>query len=272
VGGSVERGARVTLVTWNMDHWQGTDDRRAAGWDYLDGRFAERVDWDIALLQECVPPASRERVLFEPVRNGPWGTAVVTRAADLRGVAVEVSHPGCLVVGEVVLGERGPLTVVALYGVHESSRFVGGELYDMRYVITTVHRLLSDLNPLIDRHGRHRTKQPLVVGGDLNLSTQIDPPDRDRHRNALERFVTLGLTDAWLVSPDSVPADDCRCGEGPACRHVRTHTHRRSPRPWQLDYVFANPTLRVRSCRTIIDGHTWERSDHAPVVAVLERL
>jgi hypothetical protein len=113
VEGRVERGGRVTVVSWNMDHWQGTDERRAAGWDYLDGRLAEQVDWDVALLQECVPPASRERVLFEPVRNGPWGTAVVTRGADLRRVAVEVSHPGCLVTGEVVLGERGLLTVPA---------------------------------------------------------------------------------------------------------------------------------------------------------------
>jgi hypothetical protein len=43
---------------------------------------------------------------------------------------------------------------------------------------------------------------PLVLGGDLNVSTQLDPPDRERHRNALERFKTLGLTDAWIVSPD----------------------------------------------------------------------
>jgi endonuclease/exonuclease/phosphatase family metal-dependent hydrolase len=56
----------------------------------------------------------------------------------------------------------------------------------------------------------------------------------------------------------------------PDCGHVRTHTHNRSQRPWQLDYVFANRALEFTSCRTVIDAHTWERSDHAPVVAELQ--
>jgi hypothetical protein len=96
------------VVSWNLDHWQGSAERRAEAWRYLDETLAEKLDWDVALLQECVPPAGRAGVVFRPVRGGPWGTAVVTRGADVRHLDLEDdSLPGCLVAAEVDLGERG---------------------------------------------------------------------------------------------------------------------------------------------------------------------
>ena len=85
----------------------------------------------------------------------------------------------------------------------------------------------------------------------------------------LRRCEELGLTDGWTVSPDAERAEDCDCADAPGCGHVPTHTHNRSARPWQLDSVLANRALRFESCRTIIDDATWQRSDHAPVVARL---
>ena len=259
------------MVSWNLDYWQGSEERRDAAWRYLDGTLAAKLQWDVALLQECVPPQGRPDLLFRPVRNGPWGTAVVTRGAPLRPLELEDdSLPGCLVAAEVDLGERGEVTVVSLYGLNDFAKRVGGETSPHRYAITGVHRLLSDLTPLIDLRGRVRSPRPLVLAGDLNVSTQLDSPDRERHRNVLDRFTSLGLIDAWTVSPDKVPADDCVCADAPSCGHVRTHTHRRSAKPWQDDYVFVNRRLRVASCRTVLDDETWQRSDHAPVVAILE--
>jgi endonuclease/exonuclease/phosphatase family metal-dependent hydrolase len=267
----VRSGAQVRVVSWNLDHWQGSRERRAAAWRYLDGPLVEELQWDVALLQECVPPPHRTDCLFRPVRNGPWGTAIVTRGAPLHTLELEDdSLPGCLVAAEVDLGERGNVTVVSLYGLNDFPKRVGDETSPHRYAITGVHRLLSDLTPLIDLRGRVRAPRPLILAGDLNVSTQLDPPDRERHRNVLERFASLGLTDAWNVSPDKLPAEDCSCADAPTCGHVRTHTHRRSAKPWQDDYVFVNRRLRVTSCRTVIDDLTWDRSDHAPVATILE--
>jgi endonuclease/exonuclease/phosphatase family metal-dependent hydrolase len=86
----------------------------------------------------------------------------------------------------------------------------------------------------------------------------------------LERFAGLGLTDAWVAAHQAMVAPDCDCADEP-CRHVRTHTHRRSVRPWQLDYVFTNATWDVDAITTAIDEHTWSRSDHAPVVVSLRQ-
>jgi endonuclease/exonuclease/phosphatase family metal-dependent hydrolase len=264
-------GSQVRVVSWNLDHWQGSAERRAEAWRYLDDTLAQELDWDVALLQECVPPAVRAGVVFRPVRGGPWGTAVVTRGAEVRHCDLEDdSLPGCLVAAEVDLGERGELTVVSMYGLNEFRKWAGEQTSAYRYTITSAHRLLSDLTPLIDLRSRVRSPRPLVLAGDLNVSTQLDPPDRERHANALERFASMGLTDAWEVSPDKVPADDCVCADAPGCGHVRTHRHRNSAKPWQDDYVFVNRRLTVVSCRTIIDEHTWQRSDHAPVAAILE--
>lgn len=262
----------VTVISWNLNHWRNDTRRREAAWHHLDEGLAAEVDWDIALLQECQPPDSRDRpTVWQPVRDHDWGTAVTTRHAPLRAVRLEDhSHPGCAVAADVDLGARGTVTAVSLYGLQEYAKKIDGEPYPTRYAVTALHRMLSDLTPLIDHHSRHRNARPLLLGGDLNISTQIDPPDRQRHVEVLERFASLGLEDAWQVSPDSDPATDCTCPWHPTCRHVRTHTHPRSTRPWQLDYIFTNRRFTMRSCRTVVDEDTWHRSDHAPIAATLE--
>jgi endonuclease/exonuclease/phosphatase family metal-dependent hydrolase len=194
---------------------------------------------------------------------------VVARTGEVRRIELEDdSHPGCVVAADVRLDGGARHTAISLYGLQEYRKHIDGEPYRLRYAVTAVHRILSDLTPLIDLHGRSRVKRPLVLGGDLNVSSQIDPPDRRRHREVLERFAGLGLKDTWAAAPDSIRAPDCTCEDQP-CRHVRTHTHGRSPRPWQLDYVFANPAWKPISAETHLDEDTWTRSDHAPVVVRL---
>ncbi len=264
------KGDRLTLVTWNLNHWRQSAASRADAWEYLAGELAEQVEWDVALLQECTPPPDWPYpILWSELETYGWGTAVTTRNGTLRPVALEDdSHPGCVVAAEVALDGQA-FTLASLYGRQEHTKEVDGEPYGLKYAITAVHRMLSDLTPLIDQRGRRRRPEPLVLAGDLNISTQLSPPDRERHAGLLRRCAELGLTDGWTVSPDAQRAPDCDCVAAPDCGHVRTHTHNRSTRPWQLDYVFANRALEFTSCRTVIDAHTWQRSDHAPVVAEL---
>ena len=266
--GREEEGA-VTVVTWNMNHWQNNQAARQAAWDYLHGPLVDETGWGVALLQECAPPEGSDRCIWAPIRDHAWGTAVLVRTGAIRRIELEDdSHPGCVVACEVTREDGTTMAVVSLYGLQEYARHIDGEPYRLRYAVTAVHRMLSDLTPLIDQHGRHRTKRPLLLGGDLNISSQIDPPDRRRHIEVLDRCAGLGLEDAWTVSPDSEPAADCVCLDVD-CRHVRTFTHRQSRKPWQLDYVFTNPALQVTSARAIIDDNTWTRSDHAPVAVTV---
>ena len=257
-----------SAISWNMNHWRQSPETRAMAWDHLAGALEEQTDWDVALLQECLPPPTWPHpIVWRAVAGQPWGTAVTTRWSKLDEVQLEDdSHPGCVVAARVT-SDVGPVTAVSLYGLQEHARSIDGEPSTMRASVTAVHRMLSDLTPLVDREGRSRAGGALVIGGDLNVSTQMPPPERRRHAEVLERFAGLGLTDGWDVSPDKVAAPDCDCPDAPACGHVRTHTHNMSTRPWQLDHVFANRRLRFTSCRTLIDADTWTRSDHAPVLA-----
>lgn len=259
---------RFSVVSWNMNHWRQAPEMRAMAWDHLATALDAELDWDVAFLQECVPPADWPHpIVWRPVAGQPWGTAVTTRSTGIEEVGLEDdSHPGCVVAARVP-SDFGEVTAVSVYGLQERARSIDGEPYTIRYAVTAVHRMLSDLTPLIDRAGRSRPGGPLILGGDLNVSTQMPPPDRRRHAEVLDRFAGLGLTDGWTVSRDKEPAPDCDCPEAPGCGHVRTHTHNRSLRPWQLDHVFANRHLTFRSCRTLIDADTWTRSDHAPVAA-----
>ena len=45
---------------------------------------------------------------------------------------------------------------------------------------------------------------------------------------------------------------------------------RDSAKPWRDDYAFADERLRLVSCRAVIDDDIRNRSDHAPVAAILE--
>lgn len=262
-------GDQLSVVSWNMNHWQNSPAARDAAWDYLYGPLAEKTGWDVALLQECRPRLSDAVCVWVPVRDLAWGTAVAVRSGTIRRIELEDdSHRGCVVATAVELDRGVRCTAVSLYGLQEQCKRVDGELHGLRYAVTAVHRMLSDLTPLIDHHGRRRAKCPFVAGGDLNVSTQIDPPDRRRHREVLDRLAGLGLQDAWEWALDDQLATDCACADEP-CRHVRTHTHRRSTRPWQLDYVFANAAWQVDSVQTVLDDDTWSRSDHAPVSAHL---
>ncbi len=112
-------------------------------------------------------------------------------------------------------------------------------LIEYGYAVTTVHRILSDLTPLFDTSNGQR----VVVGGDLNCSTQLAPPHRARHKTVFDRFASLGLVNVTERPLDDAVLHGCPCVDEP-CRHVRTHFHSRSKKPWQDDYVFLSAGAR----------------------------
>jgi hypothetical protein len=262
-----------------MDYWKRSAGLRAEAWEFL----RTRVRPDIALVQEAVPPDGAEHVVFRlgglwddrvsPPKDRRWGSAVVSFGPQIRAIEHAVSpfrkkpnpllrtFPGCVAIAEVA-GEI-PLIVVSAYGV-----------IDRGYADTTVHRILSDLTPLLDeRRGRG-----VLFAGDLNITTQWSAKHksflRGRHEecfrrdsNLFERFAALGLHNL-VTRVEPSPLEGCDCNLGAGCRHVRTQRHERSSFPWQNDYIFVANDLRERrpKIEVLDDEAAWRLSGHCPVV------
>ena len=252
----------LRVLTWNMNYWQQRSDHDAA-WAYLDD-----LDWDVALLQEAVVPGgvdgrrhlqelAESLALARGVRPSsaviPWSGSTplqpATRRPPLRSTTATPAPslpPSC------TRRQGGPITAVSVYG-----------LIEYGYAVTTLHRILSDLTPLFDTSYGQR----VVVGGDLNCSTQLAPPHRARHKTVFDRFASLGLVNVTERPLDDAVLHDCPCVDEP-CRHVRTHFHSRSQKPWQDDYVFLSAALATKARCEVLDRGPTDRplSDHAPVI------
>lgn len=151
----------MRIVCWNMNHFMRSPEQRVAAWRYL-----ESLEPDFALLQEAVVP-DRLRPTHRVDRLGgiggarPWGSAVVSFQGEIEGVEELYVPPLSLhrtYPGSVAVARANGLTLISCYAVIEAG-----------YAITTFHRQLSDLTPLFDSKMGRR----VVLGGDLNLSTQL---------------------------------------------------------------------------------------------------
>jgi hypothetical protein len=253
-----------------MNHWRRRGATRARAWAFLD----EVVAADVALLQEAVPPAGRARVIgpdgSRPTRE-PTGALVAARdlpIAKLPSVRVSWHRGpvdllrtllGSVAVARVTPDDTAPIVFVSVYGA-----------MDPGYAVTAMHRVLSDLTPLLDSP----TGRRVVLGGDFACSTQRPTPLRERHRNLFDRIASLGFVDLLSLTKHRRPRlRGCPCGDG-ECAHVRTVRSKKTRVPWHDDYLFATRPLsdKVVLCRQWDTGEPdpWSFSDHCPVVADLE--
>lgn len=200
----------------------------------------------IALLQECVPAPDKSKdynVIYREIggtRN--WGSAVLTRGYPIKEVEFENSLPGCVVAAEVEVPGI-ILTAISVYGM----------LCKYNYATTTMHRILSDLTPLL--HGQ-RGSRTFIMGGDYNVSPQWD--ERYKHRDPSHQLVLDRIEDLKLVN----------CTLHYFGKLVQTNHHARSNYPWQNDYLHASKKLaaKMMSCKVLDDERVREFSDHDPVV------
>ena len=256
------------VATWNMDSWKRSKASREFAWRWLQ----ETVRPDIALLQEAIPLEGVGQVVWKGDgidRNRPWASAVVSFGPAIKEVRrwkgrydrsakdLHQTYPGTLAIAMIELLHRASIVVVSMYG-----------MLDDGYASTTVHRLITDLNPLLDSTQGKR----VIIGGDLNCSTQFDQPYGRIHQNLFERFEAYGLVNLTRATRNQRSAlDDCPCEEAPDCGHVRTQRHRRSDKPWQTDYILASHHLagKVIGCEVVDEGspNPWGFSDHCPIVA-----
>ena len=248
------------VATWNMNHWQQPPDRRAAGWNWLQGRSG----LDLALLQETVPPpgVARERLVYREIAGRrPWGSAVVALGG---GVEIEeiwsvsggarfrhrvtTTHPGSVAVARVHVPGIAPITAVSIYNVLDGSP------------TANLLRVAADLVPLLDSVDGDR----VVVGGDFNIYGAVAQGRRTRSAAIFGLFASLGLHPVGsLPVPRPSPAPECPCGSGGTCSHIPT---------WKgldLDHLFVTEGLREQVVSLGVNqGVVADEglSDHAPLV------
>jgi endonuclease/exonuclease/phosphatase family metal-dependent hydrolase len=258
----------IVVVSWNMNWLGRSGSSRRKAWEYL----VDGLNADVALVQEAADPPSGWSIVGEPVidETRRWGTLLVSPSHDLDPVTEvrrvgrdprpwSFSQPGTAAAATTVIDGRA-LTLVSLYGAFDAE----GWSY------ATVHRHQADLAPLLDSPEHLRQT---IIAGDLNLTSQWSGKDAGYapiDRSLLEHFQSWGLRDLVAESVPG-PLEGCGCSDG-LCRHVQTHWHRNSPRPWQDDYLFVSKgmsgQLALRVHEDAVTDHNL--SDHAPLVLTIE--
>lgn len=266
----MRKGSTVSLriATWNMNHWQQSETERQQAWSYL----SQRVQPDIALLQETIPPSRQENVVHRTGGIGlhrPWGSAIAAYGRSIteitavkssysqRDVSILQTHPGCVVVAETELPDGTPLTAISVYG-----------LIDAGYAQTTILRVLADLTPLFDTA---RLNKYMVLGGDLNIGKMGRSTDKhvQRYKVLFEYFAAFGFVDCLdQAFGEARHLPHCPCGEV-VCRHTRTQRKRGLDVPYNNDYILASTAMakRLTACYALDEAAAWTLSDHCPVIA-----
>ena len=156
------------------------------------------------------------------------------------------TYTGALVGAEVTLpipSRITKITVFSLYGLLESIGKVG-------YSIPTLHRMLSDLTPILETEKRERY---IIIGGDFNADVQLDKGRHHSHKIFFSRLEDFGLVN---------------------CHPERQQTFfRKKTAPYQDDYIFVSENiknyLKKDTGDVPKDDEALKHSDHKPVVVEL---
>lgn len=231
-----------------MDFWKRDTEQRESAWKYL----TEKIDPEIALIQEIVPPEtsynSHKTLYHEIDGKRKWGTAIISKYSIFKELYFNNCYPGSsgLIVCEIKTSDDILLTIVNIYG----------QLDDSGYASTTMHHLLSDLTQVLNK----KNKRKIILGGDFNVSEQFDVKFKGEfpsHKIVFDRIENFGLIN---------------CTKKFYNGHIQTHVHSKSDFEWQNDYLFVSENIinEVKSCEVISNKEILDFSDHLPVIIDLK--
>ena len=275
----------MRVVSWNMNHCRRSPDARARAWSYL----RDTLRPDVALLQEVAPPsglAAVYKAIDATSARYDWGSAIVALSPQYELLewdrrlltappaerTLPESHPGTTAVADVVRKDTGQTCFVAASVYGQWDYLPSGDIYSA----STIHRILSDLTPLLVWTARKPHKTPVLLAGDFNATTQVAATvqwkvEEEEADVLFRRIRALGLHDVVTHTAGSRPRlDPCSCPRPNDCSHVRTYrnNNKTDSRPTQLDYAFCSEALlrRVVACEVHDLEPAWALSDHCPLV------
>ena len=215
-------------------------------------KIREVADPDLLLVQESKDPSTFSRdliepldvegVLWRPVAENKWGSAIWARSSSLEEIPVP-GFEGWVIGGRTDL--RGISTMI--FSVHLPPR--GGSY------VQSGNELMDVLGPLIG-------DSTCILGGDWNFTVAMrDPGDPRGHRRGEVEFL-LRMVDEFAL----VPAWRVVHPEGKLPQTLRWM---RDPRtPYHCDGVFMTEALASQvTSAEVLSGPPWlTLSDHNPVV------
>jgi endonuclease/exonuclease/phosphatase family metal-dependent hydrolase len=268
----------TTIVSWNIAHSD-------TPW-----RELEKMQADIALLQEAAIPPKDVAARIEYARNIKWKTAgknrkwqtIVVKLSDKvkiehiqteslehsDGKAIPVSRSGTVAAAEITIRTGEAFTVVSMYGAWESPLRSTGSSWI--YADASVHRLLSDLSVLIGKQNNHK----IIAAGDLNILYGYGEEGSkywaERYKSVFTRAEAMGLI---MVGPQApyggkqvVPWPKELPRNSKNVQTYRTRKDRPETATRQLDFVFVSKTIVPRAkVRAINNEKEWGTSDHCKI-------
>ena len=174
----------IKIATWNMGHWLHKKESSKA-WDFL----INEISADITLVQEAKPLNNyfNNNIVWKEIgKNRKWGSGIITKNLPIKEFSFKNNYPGSLVGAEISLPNGLIITAFSLYGI----------LDEFGYAITTLHRMFSDLTPiLVGLVGRKRN---IIICGDFNADVQFDKKQNNNsHKIFFNRVEDFGIVNCF---------------------------------------------------------------------------
>ncbi len=133
-------------------------------WDY----FVNKLDCDTLLFQESYPNydiLDKNKLVWNEIGNSrPWGSGVYSKKHKIKELNFNNNFFGAVTASEITISDELDLIVISLYGLFE-------KISNVIYATPNLHRILSDLTGILQSN---KTKNRVIIGGDYNVSIQID--------------------------------------------------------------------------------------------------
>lgn len=252
----------MRIVTWNLGAAFGPYiDWHERAWHWL-----AALDADLALLQECVPPAWAHdlwTVLTLPYTH--WASALVAkpslgiRAVTLGEGTLLGRFGSYLATGEMTLADGGSILVASVHTrAAEAPKWVT-DGHDRTAIARSSVGVPWSNDVAFAGYLPLVAGRPFIIGGDWNTARYVDADGLPNSEGV--EFFRRAESAGWVEL--SVDADGL---EG------RTWYGSDAPRPYQPDHVFADAAVAASLRAQSIEAYPVERlglSDHAPIVLEL---
>lgn len=222
-----------------------------------------RLNADLYLLQEVKKPKlpNNSRFIFVQIDQSDgekrsFGNCILSFNSSIKKIKIKTIHVGSLLASEFITSSNLKLAVINLYGI--LTEYGKGR----KFVAPNIHRMLSDLTPLLIGASKEKYKH-IVLAGDFNNDRRMDTAKGLYWKKGMKTTkVLFDRIEDFLLT-------DCIKKKYP--NYVRTFKNRsgRDTIPWQLDHMFASNSVydKLKNIEIIENDETRKLSDHYPIVA-----